>query len=186
MRATSANFPPRAALEATLRVPTGQLEASMSELKQLGHVESESQNGEEVTQQYVDLEARLANARNSEQRLSELLRQRTGKLSDVLEVEKEVERVRGEIEQMEAERKTLANRVDFATITVTLAEDHRAELPGLRNAAVAGYRTLADSTTGVALFLLANGPTVLFWSAVLFFPCRWVWRWSRRRLVNSL
>jgi hypothetical protein len=76
--------------------------------------------------------------------------------------------------------------VDFATITVTLSEDHRAELPGFRNAAVAGYRTLVESATGVALFLLANGPTALFWSAVLFFPGRWVWRRSRRRLVNSL
>jgi hypothetical protein len=171
-------------LEATLRVPTDQLDALTAELKQLGHVESESQNGEEVTQQYVDLEARLTNAQNSEKRLTEILRQRTGKLSDVLGVEKEIERVRGEIEQMEAERKSLANRVDFATVTVRLSEEYHAEVPGFRAAAIAGYRTLIESLTGVAMFLLFNGPAALFWSAVLFFPCRWLWRRSRGHLLH--
>ncbi len=84
----------------TLRVPADQLDTSLAELKTLGRVESESQSGQDVTSQYIDLQARLGNARNTEQRLTDLLRQRTGKLSDVLEVEQEVDRVRGEIEQM--------------------------------------------------------------------------------------
>jgi RNA polymerase sigma factor (sigma-70 family) len=79
-------------LEAILRVPSDQFDAAMAELKALGRVESESQTGEEITQQYVDLEARLFNARNSEKRLTDLLRERTGKLADVLAVEKEIER----------------------------------------------------------------------------------------------
>ncbi len=53
-------------LNAVLRVPASQLESTLAELKALGRVEAESQGGEEVTQRYVDLEARLANARNSE------------------------------------------------------------------------------------------------------------------------
>ncbi len=62
---------------ATLRVPADQLDAMLAELRQLGRVESESQGGQEVTSEYVDLEARLANSRNTEQRLTDLLRQRT-------------------------------------------------------------------------------------------------------------
>jgi len=180
-------------LEATLRVPSDQLEAAMAELKALGRVDSESQSGDEVTQQYVDVAARLANARNSEQRLTDLLRERTGKLVDVLAVEKEIERVRGEIERMEAERKNLANRVDFATLNVKLYEESRAglQMPGstsyrLRNAAVEGYRTTVESVTGAASFLLAYGPSVLFWSAVLFFPGRFLWRRLRSHLLHSL
>jgi len=180
-------------LEAMLRIPSDQLEAVMTELKALGRVESESQTGEEVTQQYVDLEARLSNARHSEQRLTDLLRDRTGKLVDVLAVEKEIDRVRGEIERMEAERKNLANRVDFATLNVKLYEESRAglQMPGstsyrLRNAAVEGYRTTVESVTGAASFLLAYGPSVLFWSAVLFFPGRFLWRRLRSHLLHSL
>jgi hypothetical protein len=179
--------------EATLRVPSDQLEAAMAEIRALGRVESESQNGEEITQQYVDLEARLSNARNSERRLADLLRDRTGKLADVLAVEKEIERVRAEIERMEAERKNFANRVDFATLNVKLIDEYRAglQMPGsvsfrLRNAAIDGYRTMTESVTATALFLLACGPSVVFWVVVLFFPVRFIWRRFGRRLLNSL
>jgi hypothetical protein len=94
---------------ATLRVPADQLDATIADLRKLGRVESEAQSGQEVTEPYVDLEARLANARNTEQRLTDLLRSRTGKLSDVLAVETEISRVRGEIERMDGERKSLAS-----------------------------------------------------------------------------
>jgi len=180
-------------LEATLRVPSDRLEAAMAELKALGRLDSESQSGDDVTQQYVDVEARLANARNSEQRLTDLLRERTGKLVDVLAVEKEIERVRGEIERMEAERKNLANSVDFATLNVKLFEEYRAgfQTPRsksfrLRNAAIEGYRMTVESVTGAAAFLLAYGPSVLFWSAILFFPVRFIWQRLRHHLLNSL
>jgi hypothetical protein len=171
-------------LNATLRVPADQLDASLTELKTLGRVESESQSGQDITSQYVDLQARLGNARNTEQRLTDLLRQRTGKLSDVLEVEQEVDRVRGEIEQMEAERKTMSNQVSFATLNATITEDYKAQLQvvppststRLSNAAVEGYKSMVDGIVSLALFLLEDGPTLLLWGAVLFFPARWVWK----------
>jgi hypothetical protein len=171
-------------LTATLRVPADQLDASVADLKMLGRVETESQSGQDVTSQYVDLQARLSNARTTQQRLTDMLRQRTGKLSDVLEVEQEIDRVRGEIEQMEAERKTMSNQVSFATLNATITEDYKAQLQvappststRLSNAAVDGYKSLVDGVVGVALFLLENGPSLLFWFAILFFPARLVWK----------
>jgi Domain of unknown function (DUF4349)/Putative zinc-finger len=171
-------------LTATLRVPADQLEATLADLRKLGRVEAESQSGQEVTAQYVDLEARRGNARNTERRLTELLEQRTGKLPDVLAVETELSRVRGEIESMEAERKNLANQVDFATLNVTVNEDYKARLQVMppstatqfRNAAVDGYRTMVDGIVGVAVFLVSYGPSLLFWAAVLFLPARTLWR----------
>jgi hypothetical protein len=170
-------------LDASLRIPSGELDATMTELKKLGRVETESQSGEEVTQQYVDLEARLANARNAEQRLTAVLKQQTGKMEDVLAVEKEITRVRGEIETMEAERKTLSGRVEFATIAVKISEEYKAQLQGpasigtrLSNAAVAGYRHVADGAMGLAEFGLEYGLSLAIWMAVLFWPARWVWK----------
>jgi hypothetical protein len=171
-------------LDATLRVPADQRDAVMAELKKLGRVESESQGGEEVTSQYVDLDARLTNARNTEQRMTDLLRQRTGKLSDVLAVEVEISRVRGEIERMEAEKKTLVNRVDFATLNVKVEEDYKAQLQAVpdstltrfRNTAVEGYRSMIGGVINVALFVVAYGPSLLLWAALLFFPIRFAWR----------
>jgi DNA repair exonuclease SbcCD ATPase subunit len=100
--------------KATLRVPADQLDAAATELKSLGRAESESQSGEEVTQQCVELDARLTNANNTEQRLTDLLRQRTGKLADALAVEKQIDQIREKIERMEAENKSLGKRIDFA------------------------------------------------------------------------
>src|SRR5262249_38170714 len=81
-------------IQASLRIPAPQLTTALSEMKALGRVEAETQNGEEVTQQHADLVARLKNSRETEQRLQDVLRTRTGKVKDVLEVEEEIARVR--------------------------------------------------------------------------------------------
>lgn len=179
-------------LTATLRVPADQLDASMADLKTLGRVELESQSGQDVTSQYVDLQARLANSRNTEWRLTDLLSQRTGKLADVLEVEQEVDRVRGEIEQMEAERKNMSNQVSYAVLNATITEDYKAQLQvvppststRLSNAAVDGYKSMVDGVVGLALFLLENVPTLFLWLAILFLPARLVWKKVRRSFAQ--
>lgn len=170
-------------LSATFRVPADQLDAAISEIKQLAHVERESQGGEEVTEQYVDLTARLSNARRTEQTLLEVLEKRTGRLTDVLAVEQELARVREEIERMEAELKNLQNRVSFATLQVELREEYKEQLEitpslgrRLGNAVVEGFRAAADSLVGVVLFLLSVGPFLLLWALILFCPARYVWR----------
>jgi hypothetical protein len=179
-------------LTATLRVPADQLDATLAELRKLGRVEVESQSGQEITAQYLDLEARLSNGRNTERRLTELLQQRTGKLSDVLAVETELSRVRGEIESMESQRKNLANQVDFATLSATVNEDYKAQLlvmppstsTQFRNAAVDGYKSMVDGIVGVAVFLFSYGPSLLFWAVLLFFPVRSLWRKLRRVIAE--
>lgn len=171
-------------LDATLKIPAPQRDPAIAELKKLGHVEFESQTGEEVTAQSMDLDARLSNARNTEQRLTDILRNRTGKLSDVLAVEESLSRVRGEIEKMEAERKALTNRVDFLALQIHLQENYRRKpdsiVGRLRDAAVSGYDGLVSGITGAILLLLKAGPSFLFWAAVLFVPARFVWRKLRR------
>jgi hypothetical protein len=173
-------------LQASLRIPTPQLAAALAELKSLGRVELENQNGEEVTQQHADLVARLKNSRETEQRLQAILTQRTGKISDVLEVEQEIARVRGEIEQMEAEQKNLEHRVDFATIDLKLSEEYKAKLDSatpsistqIHNAAVNGYRNVADTLLSIVLFFAEYGPVLAFWLLLFTIPAWLVWwRW---------
>ena len=171
-------------LQASLRVPAPQLAAAAAELKALGSVEGETQNGEEVTQQHADLIARLKNSAETEQRLQAILEQRTGKVGDVLSVEQEISRVRGEIEQMEAEQKNLEHRVDFATIDLKLSEEYKAKLDSaapsistqIHNAAVNGYRNVADTLLSIVLFFAEYGPVLIFWLLVLSAPGWLVWR----------
>lgn len=181
-------------LQASVRIPVAELNAAIAELKSLGQVQNETQNGEEVTQQHADLVARLKNSRETEQRLQAILQQRTGKISDVLAVEQEIARVRGEIEQMEAEQKSLEHRVNFAAVDLTLAEEYKARigspLPSistrLHNALIAGYQDAIETLVGIILFLAACGPTILIWLAFLF-PVAWLLRrrWLRANTVAS-
>lgn len=174
-------------LSATLRVPTDEFDAALTELKKLGRVERESQSGEDVTKQYVDLGARLSNARNTEQRLIDVLRQRTGKVADILAVEQKIARVRRDIESMEAEKKSLANRVGFATLQLRLSEEYNAQLEvtpsstgtQLHNAAVEGYRSAVQAFLSLVLALLSTGPTLVLWLLIvfaLFWLARTLWR----------
>jgi len=171
-------------LSATLRVPASQLESALAALRQLGHVEEETRSNEDVSSQYVDLEARLRSARSTEQRLLELLAQRTGKLSDVLDAERELARIRGEIESMQGQRAALARQVRYATVKLTLDEQYRESLATrpfsprtqLRNALVEGCRNVLDGAMTLLLFLLNYGPSLLFWLLILFWPARFIWR----------
>ncbi|MGA8145695.1 MAG: DUF4349 domain-containing protein [Candidatus Acidiferrales bacterium] len=185
--------PPDAAktFSATLRVPSAQLDAALAELKQLGRVEQETQAGEEVTKQYTDLAARLKNSRATEQRLLDVLRHNTGKVKDVLEVENEISRVRGEIEEMEADQRALQSRIDFATITLSVTEEYKASLNDapsstgtrLHNAFVAGCHSVVENMIGLLAWLLEAGPTLLLWAALLFFPVRWAWKRLHRAIA---
>lgn len=184
----TANTGEARSLHASLRVPAAQLDSFTTDLRKLGQVTYESQRGEDVTKQFVDLNARLNNARNTEQRLTELLRDRTGKLSDVLAVEEQIDNVRGQIERMEADVKSMSGQIAFSAFDLTIAEEYKAPLSEigntpigtrLRNAAVDGYHNLIRAAVGLLSFLLSVGPVLLVIAALLFFPLRLIWRKTR-------
>jgi hypothetical protein len=171
-------------LTASLSVPARDLDATLTELRKLGQPGEEKQGGEEVSPQYVDLKARLDNARHTEKRLNELLTKRAAKLKDVLDVERELAGTREEIERMEAQQRNMENRVYYASIDLKLREEYKPALnlappaagTRMRNALVDGYHSAADSALNVLLFFLQAGPSILFWLLLLFFPVRWSWR----------
>lgn len=171
-------------VSATLRVPDKQLEGFLADLRKLGHVEQETRNNREVTDAYIDLTARLKTARATEQRVLELLGTRTGKLSDVLEAEQELARIRGEIESMDGQRAHMEHEVRYATVQVQLNEEYREQLNPesfstgrrLRNSLVEGLGNLAAGITGTAIFVFAYGPSILFWLGVIGIPAWFIWR----------
>ncbi len=104
----------------TVKVPPQRYDDLMRALQAIGTVESSRTSVADVGEEYVDITARVANDRRLEQRLVALLENRTGKLQDVLNVERELARVRGEIDSYEARIRYFDARAATSTVVVTV------------------------------------------------------------------
>jgi hypothetical protein len=105
-----------------LKIPAARYEEAVNSLSTIGKVETVSSNAQDVGEEFVDVTARVSNARRLEERLISLLANRTGKLDEVLRVERELARVREEIERYEGRLRFLTTRVATSTLTITVHE----------------------------------------------------------------
>ncbi|HEY8165840.1 MAG TPA: DUF4349 domain-containing protein [Gemmatimonadaceae bacterium] len=105
-----------------LKIPAARFDQAVSALGGIGKVESVTSTAEDVGEEFVDISARVTNAKRLEERLISLLARRTGKLEDVLAVERELARVREEIERYEGRLRYLSSRVAESTLSVTVHE----------------------------------------------------------------
>ena len=139
---------PRA--ELTVRVPQDQFEPALGRIEGLGDVESRNLGSEDVTEQFIDLSARLRSSKREEQSLLALL-ERSSTVTEILTVERELARVRSAIERAQGQLNFLERRVDLATIHVSLFP------PGARptNPPVASY-TLDVSNVSERVARLKN------------------------------
>jgi hypothetical protein len=107
----------------TVKVPVANFQSTMTELKTIAtQVVNETTSGQDVTEQYVDLQAQLKNKKAEEQTFVSLL-ERAGDLDDVLNVSREIARVRGEIERLEGRIKYLESQTAMSTIVINISED---------------------------------------------------------------
>ena len=105
-----------------LKVPSDRFDEVAAGLEPIGRVEFVNVSAQDVGEEFVDLTARAANARRLEERLIDLLGSRTGRLQDVLSVERELARVREEVERIEGRLRYLKARAALSTLSVTLHE----------------------------------------------------------------
>ncbi len=173
-------------ISATLRIPAGQLQPALAELKSLGRVIEESETSQDATAGYTDLVARLSNARRTEQRLLILLGERTGKLGEIVQVEKEIGEVREGIERMETQQRRVENQVRYASVKLELTEGEgqfsitRARI---QTAITDGYQTAIANTIDLTVAVLRYGPTVVLYFVLL--PPLVIVAWRRSRFVRK-
>ena len=111
----------------TLRVEAARFDQALARIRTLAReVRSESVRGEDVTAEYVDLDARLRNLEAAEAQLQQILKQATS-TEDVLAVYRELTNLRSQIEQVKGRMKYLSQSAALATITVTLTPDALAQ-----------------------------------------------------------
>jgi hypothetical protein len=115
-----------------VRVPQKNFYNLLSLVEKLGYCRSKNIKGEDITEEYIDLEMRVRNLKKEEEQLLNIM-EKANKVKDILEVAKELSRVRGEIEQITGRIKYLENRVKFSTITVQIKEKIIQKIPSLWN-----------------------------------------------------
>ena len=106
-----------------VKVPVNKFEDTIEKIKEVAtQVVSESTTGQDVTEQYADLQAQLKNKKAEEESFVKIL-DRAVKIEDVLAVTQQISRVRGEIERLEGRIKYMDSQTDMSTITISLSED---------------------------------------------------------------
>ena len=106
-----------------VKMPVANFEKTFGEIKGVASlVLSESTSGQDVTEQYVDLQGQLKNKQAEEQQFVEIMKQ-AQKIQDILDVTQQLSRVRGEIERLQGQIKFMDSQTDMSTITVRLSED---------------------------------------------------------------
>jgi hypothetical protein len=163
-----------------VRIPDNQFDAFLAEVSELGVVESRNQSTQDVTEEYVDIEAQVANKKKLEERITVLLEKTADKISDVIAVEHELGRIRGEIERLEGRIKYLANQTSMTTISLTLREEaeYEPELPPtfsqrigeVWNSSLASLRVSGER---LLLATVAASPWIVVASAILV-PSYWI------------
>lgn len=101
-----------------VRIPSARTNIMVSWLHEKGEVIAEKVTAEDVSEEYYDTQARLANAKRLEARLIEMVKTNTGKLEDLILLEEKIGEIRGQIEQMEGRMRTLDRLVSLATLTL--------------------------------------------------------------------
>lgn len=135
----------------TIRIPADRFDATMAEAKKLATlVKSETANGQDVTEQYTDLEAQLRNAQAQETEYLNILK-KAQSVQDILNVQQYLSGVRGTIESLQGRIKYLSNQTSYSTIAITLSEDTSVQAPSR------GFRPWEDiRAASQALVLLAE------------------------------
>jgi hypothetical protein len=104
-----------------LRIPQAEFDNTLAGVKAIGTVKSVSTQGEDVTEEYVDIQAQKTSYQNQLAQYNEIMKKAI-KVSDVIEIQQQIDRVQTELNRLEGRLKYLNSRIDMSTITVTLQE----------------------------------------------------------------
>jgi len=162
-----------------IRIPGEKFNSVVEEIKKVGKIESISISGQDVTQEYVDLESRLRNYQVQEKVLLELMEKST-KVSDSIEVQRELSNVQGEIEVIKGRMNYLDNLVSMSSIDIDLHEPEVAapiEGGGFVNAVKRGAEGALKVLNGIAFFFIMISPLLVLAAIIVLI----VWGSKRSR-----
>jgi hypothetical protein len=169
-----------------LHIPSDRFDGALDDLSKLGRVTSREQSAEDVTEQVVDLESRIASQRASVDRVRTLLA-RASTVDEIVRIEQELTTREADLESLEQRRQALAGQVAMSTVTMGITKSDAPPPPAPQESS--GF--VAGLSDGWHAFLDAGAVTlrvvgaVLPFAVVLGIPAAFVFRWRRRRTTAS-
>lgn len=172
----------------TIRVQAEKYDALLAELAKTGKVMNQNITGRDVTEEYVDAEARLKTQRELETRLLQLLAEKTANLTAVVEVEQKLANVRENIEKTEGRMRMLKDQASFSTITLSIYE------PAILNTSSGGFfyelergfeKGLTGFTkvlAGIITFVIAMAPILAILGFIVYIVVRVI---KKRKVVKA-
>ena len=175
-----------------IRIPIDKFESFLESATKLGELTRRQVHSQDVTEEFYDLEARIKNKKVEETRLLKHLQDSTGKLDEILAAERELSRVREEVERQEGRLRLLANLAALTTVTITAQERTNFVPTTAPTFSTRISRQFADSMKG--LVDAAEGAAVWFAGIVPWLPVYLVlaiialviYRRVRRRVVARI
>lgn len=137
----------------TVRIPVAQYRAFLTAAGELGEITSQTESTTEVTAEFYDVEARIRNKLTEEQRLIQLLESSQEQLENILTVEREITRVRGEVEQLQGRMRLLRDQTELSTVRLEISEVENyvpEEAPSFGTQVVRQWRSTRDGLVGMS------------------------------------
>ena len=151
----------------TIRVPEGAFTDAIDGLESIGKLKEENVSLQDVTEEYIDLRARLDNLERQEERYLEILDKATT-VEDILRVEYQLERIRGEIESLQGRLNYLDNRINLSTIQIQLEEPlevvHESRIGDAFNRSIDAF---LSAIRGIIIFLGYFLPIAIFLGIII-------------------
>jgi hypothetical protein len=174
----------------TVKVPSAEFVPAMAGIKDLATiVVRESVSSDDVTEQYADLEARLANKRAEEGAFQKILLS-ADDTDDVIKITREIARVRGEIEQMEARKRFMDSQIDMSSVFVSLSEDQKISFADswrpwqeVKDSASRLLGSLQGLVSFFIVFAVWFVPMAILWLGILgggFWVGRMIWKKKKK------
>jgi hypothetical protein len=168
-----------------VRVPAQKFQTVIEEIRGVGgRILYQKSSGQDVTEEYIDLEARIRTKRALEAQFLEIMKQ-ARKISEAMEVQTQLADVRTEIERLEGRRRFLENQSALSTINITLhtpaqmvAAATRGFFYDLKAAFSDGVGVGTDIFLGIIRFVIVMIPVTLF----ILAPAWFVFKWLRKRI----
>lgn len=192
-KASSSEATTRDTVLMTLRVPSEKFTETLDEIKNGGgRVLLETVKGQDVTEEFIDIEARLKTKRELETRFIEILKQ-ANTVAETLNVQTELSRVRGEIEQIEGRKRFLESQTSLSTIKLILqtptafSANSSGFVYQLGQSLSNGFEAALAFILGFITFIIAIIPFLLLIVLPVYLLIRYFWRkYNKRILADKL